>query len=784
MTTYGASRGIEGSDGRQLSPAEGWSAVALLVVMLLALGIAVDTARWVGTTVAGDSRTGFLPFVLLAGATWGFVGAKSKLPAALVHLIGAVIGTVLVIVLVAGVNSTAEDLLARIAALSASLDRFGVDLIVRQVRSPETSAFLIVTGCIAWATGAYAAFAVFRRHRPMDALVVLGLLLLANLSLTYESLFAHLVIFAVAGLLLLVRANLDEQRSGWARRRIGDAGHVSGLFMRSGLTFVAVAVIGAVLLTSVASSAPLAGIWRAYQSDLAGVGQQFNRWIGGLTAPARGPNSLFSASQTIQSRWISDPAIAYLAKPDDGQGHYWRVGTYDQFDGGNWNQTDRIRFRVEAGDKLLGVTTGEIIPEADREQVAVAFTAVQPSGDSVLSPEAPYVVADRAVDVWLKGVNGPFATADFADGLNEGDTYTISSLVRTTGEEAGLTKAKLRAASPAIPFAVTPYGLPELAIQPGSVGATTERVAQEILAALPSDRRDAYSIAEATEAYLRDPKNGFRYEADITGVCTSGQIVDCFLREDVRKGFCQQFATAMVMLLRENSVPARLAMGYLPGVERSDGVWEIGRSAAHAWVEVYFPGYGWVQFDPTPTTDLGGTVTGRVLPEGQPVATPAAGVGASQPPSDRTFQIDEPGQDEIGGGNVTPPPSGPGGGWLAIVLVAVLIVGFGIAGYSVRERRKPMQTPEVVFGGMARLAARFGYGQRPTQTAYEYADALGEVIPAARDELALVARVKVETQYARRTPAPDVLLAVRHAYRRIRVRLLALIFRRPRRRTR
>ena len=127
MTTYAASRAFDEPDGRDLSPAEGWTAVALLVVMLLAVGIAVDSARWVGTTVAGESRTGFLPLVLLAGAAWGFVGAKSKLPAALVHVIGAVIGTLLVIVLVAGVNSTAAELSARLAALSASLDRFGVD---------------------------------------------------------------------------------------------------------------------------------------------------------------------------------------------------------------------------------------------------------------------------------------------------------------------------------------------------------------------------------------------------------------------------------------------------------------------------------------------------------------------------------------------------------------------------------------------------------------------------------------------------------------------------------
>ncbi len=225
-------------------------------------------------------------------------------------------------------------------------------------------------------------------------------------------------------------------------------------------------------------------------------------------------------------------------------------------------------------------------------------------------------------------------------------------------------------------------------------------------------------------------------------------------------------------------------MGYLPGVEQPDGIWEVDRGSAHAWVEVFFPDHGWVQFDPTPgTRGRGGVPT--VLPPGQPIAAASPGAGASRAPSDRTFEIDEPGQDELSGGALPPPPGGgPGGGWLAIVLIAVLIVGFAVAGYSVRQRRKPTQAPEVVYGGVARLAGRFGYGPRPTQTAYEYATALGAIIPAAREELALVARVKVETQYARRTPTPDVLLAVRHAYRRIRLRLLALIIRRPRGRMR
>jgi transglutaminase-like putative cysteine protease len=780
VTTYGASRGFDEPDGRDLAPEEGWTAIALLVVMLLAVGIAVDSARWVGTTVAGESRTGFLPVVLLAGAAWGFAGAKSKLPAALVHIIGAVIGTLLVIVLVAGVNSSAAELTDRLAALSASLDRFGVDIIVRQVRSTETAAFLLVTGCIAWATGAYAAFAVFRRHRPMDALVVLGLLLLANLSLTYESLFAHLVIFAAAGLLLLVRANLDEQRSGWLRRRIGDAGHVSGLFMRSGLTFVTVAVIGAVVLTSVASSNPLAGFWRTYQSDIAGVGQQLNRWVGGLSAPARGPNALFGASQTIQSLWQASNEIAYLATTSDGLGQYWRVATYDDFSGDSWNQTARTAVRVDPGTPVMAGTTREIAEAPDRHEVTATITAIQPSGDSLLAPEIP-VAVDRPLSVVLSGEGGPFLTADFADGLREQETYEVVSLVRNVGAKTGLTENELAATPQSYPGWLSQY----TAINEGSIGSTTREVADAIVAALPTDRRHAFYVAKAMQDYLRSSRNGFEYDTDIRGLCQSGQVVDCFLREGVRRGFCQQFASAMVMMLRTQDIPARLAMGYLPGTPRaSDGVWQIDRGAAHAWVEVYFVGEGWVRFDPTPgTQDRGGVATR--LPVGQAVPSPSAGAGASGPPQ-RTFEgINEPGQDEFDDGLAASlTPSGPSGGVLAIVLVAVLVVGFAIAGYSVRERRRPSQAPEVVYGGMARLAGRFGYGPRPTQTAYEYATALSEVIPAAREELALVARVKVETQYARRTPSPDVLLAVRHAYRRIRLRLLALMFRRPRRRLR
>ena len=75
--------------------------------------------------------------------------------------------------------------------------------------------------------------------------------------------------------------------------------------------------------------------------------------------------------------------------------------------------------------------------------------------------------------------------------------------------------------------------------------------------------------------------------------------VDDFLFVSQR-GFCEQIASALTVMLRSQGVPARLATGYLPGErDRVSGVWKVRASDAHAWVEVWFPETGWEAFDPT-----------------------------------------------------------------------------------------------------------------------------------------------------------------------------------------
>jgi hypothetical protein len=233
-------------------------------------------------------------------------------------------------------------------------------------------------------------------------------------------------------------------------------------------------------------------------------------------------------------------------------------------------------------------------------------------------------------------------------------------------------------------------------------------------------------------------------------------------------------------MMRTLGVPARYVQGYLPGKELGDsaGTRQIDGSASHAWVEVYFPNYGWVKFDPTP----GNTANGRaptVLPIGDPVP-PGQGTGPSPTPGGFVpgFQIPEEPVDPATVPQLTPKPPDPG--LIGLMVVTTLIVVAVVLALFARRRRRPALSGDQTFDRVARLASRFGYAPHPSQTAYEYAGTLSDVLPGIRQELQVVAHAKVESTYARRLPSASAVEAMRNAYARIRRGMMRLVLRRGR----
>ena len=114
---------------------------------------------------------------------------------------------------------------------------------------------------------------------------------------------------------------------------------------------------------------------------------------------------------------------------------------------------------------------------------------------------------------------------------------------------------------------------------------------------IAENARTPYDVAVTLINWLKDEK---RYSLD--AAATSDNVADEFVFE-MNEGYCEHFATAFVVMLRSHDIPARYTVGYTSGDETTDDVYEIRGMHAHAWAEVYFPGFGWIKFDPTPGED-------------------------------------------------------------------------------------------------------------------------------------------------------------------------------------
>lgn len=776
--TLAASRARTFGGRLRTRPAEGWLTLAMVLLLVASLAWSLMDAGWVPVS---QGSTGYLIWLVVAGVMIEFIGAKAGWGRWRTHLVGAVLAG-LVLPLVAGaVVLATEDQVADLGnpltmyrAAGSVAYHVWADL-VRDGR-PFTSQYghyHIVFGALVWAAGMLAGGAVFARRRPLDAVVVVGLLLLANMGITDHEQIQYLVLFSVAALVLLVRTHTFDEQVTWVRRRIGDPEAVSALYLRGGGSFIAITVIAALFLTATASSAPLQGLWSDLPQRLAGVSQWLQRF-----APTGGnPRGLgavgFGPSATTQGLWQPTNAVAFTAQvPANEPAHFkWRAGTYANYDGvARWDWGDTASVRRDPRASILAGTGDDPALEIGRREVRITVTPAVFVDTTVLSPQAIEWV-DRPTILRLTGDR--FTSLDWTDGSG---AYTETALIPEVGGASGLTQNRLRTAGRGYP---TDVARSYLGVKDGSLGPQSLAIyddVKRIASEAGGPPGNPYDLALAMQDYLRSTR--FEYSADVRDLvrehCTGLSSVECFAT--IRKGYCEYYASLMTLLMRHDGIPTRIAYGFLGGARAIDGTEIVNAAQAHWWVEVYFPGYGWVEFDPT--GDIGRP---QSIPSGPP-ETPRTSFPLSTGPIDRERDP------AIGGsrapGTVGPASQTPSGPGPFIAIALLLLVGVGALAFTARRRapRRPMD-PDVAWGSLGRLAARFGFGPRPAQTVYEYAGMLGEAVPAARVELTTVARAKVEVAYGRHELGIDRLRAVGEAYRRLRFALLRVGLRRvPRRR--
>jgi transglutaminase-like putative cysteine protease len=750
-----------------LAPAEGWVTLGLTLLLCLTLAWSLDDARWV---LGRETYLDFLPLAAAGGVLAGFIGPKVGWGRWQTHLIGSVFAALIIPLFVASVAYPEGASLRGLyeAAAGSVVAAYG-DIVVRnQVSTIQYLHYLMTLGILVWATSMFASYAVFGHHRPLSAVTVIGLLLVGNMALTINDQLNDLVVYSLAALFLLIRSHILEEQSEWLRRRIGDPASIASVYLRGGSAFIAVAVVGALILTQTAASKPLAGAWDGVSDGLVVLSRSLQRFL-----PAGGANrSLgvsFGPNATVQQVWTTDSSLAatiQLSTRDTGD-DYWRAVTYDRIDLNGWSMSNSSTIGRAAGDSLLNGFADDVAPEGRK---TLSFTVVPADfrGSTILSPATP-VTVDETTRLTVLGPGGYFSTVERDGGSGP---YVVTALVQVNGNDPGqLNEELLRAAGTDYPQEINDR---YLGVADGSFGPFARELEARIVAESPSNT--PYDLASTIVEELHS--SAFTYDTDVRGIdCAGVSTVECFAQ--FKRGFCQYYAATMAVILRDLKVPTRIALGFLPGTfDPQTGTERVFNSDAHAWVEVYFPGVGWVTFDPTG----GGIAQLAPLPSGNPVASgPRASSNAVIPT--RPLETD-PFANDPGGAAQGRVNTGSLGPFVAVTVLLLLAIG-GLAFIVWQRGPRSGTTADLAYGTVTRLAARFGFGPRPTQTVYEFTGALSEVLPTSRPELETVARAKVESIYGQRILGADRLVALRAAQRRLRVSLLRLAFRRkhrPRRR--
>lgn len=751
---------------RILHPTAGWLSLGLLAVMVLALGWSVQGAEWL-------DHLGFLVpvglWALAIGAALGVLGWTIVIALPIAALLGAWI-------IVWTIGGEYHPILSqgdRLLALRA--DALDWLVVVLDTGYPTQMApYAIGLGVLMFATAFMAAFAVYRYHRVLDAIALLGTALIVNMSATYTDLFAHLLLFVIAALLLWLRAALVTRREGWQRRRVNENLEVPAAIMRSGIVFAAASVALAWGLTGVAVAAPLTDAWRSLDGVWTGVRDQFDGVFGSLTNPqSRITGTSFGPGFAVRGEWISnDEEVLVLAA---SRPLYLRTATYDVYTGRGWERSDGPKRQVAAGERLFEVPTSERPTVQESVEIeTITIQMRQAIGRNLFTAGSPLKVYAPVV-IHESGGQPVLGAIDAANAFGAGEAYQASVAISQA------TEAELGAAGTDYPASVRALYL--------STAGITGRV-QQLAEGLTAEAANPYEKARALARYLsRDDSFTYATRAELP---KGGQdLVDFFLFDPTanRTGYCEYYASAMVMMARAVGLPARVAVGFAPGEETEGGTYLVREANAHAWAEIYFPGYGWQIFEATKTINPGFT---RVSGDPSTVGPPVRGREDPDPLSEWELgQADDPvttlpSFDPIAGGfdatQGRPQPQaeqareGNAALILALVALGALVVWWRVR--SIERRWRVLPAGDRAWRQLTAAAERAGVGPRPSETIYEYAGWLEEQLPNQREPIRTVADGKVFQAYSGRRMTRAAGDRLESAIARLRLPLIGLAVRR------
>ncbi|MBV8528961.1 MAG: transglutaminase domain-containing protein [Candidatus Dormibacteraeota bacterium] len=580
-------------------------------------------------------------------------------------------------------------------------------------------AFTVGLCAILWLTGYWLGWMALRERQGVLAVLPLYAILATNvLNARNPNAVALPEAIAVAlSLVVIAGTNWEAIQARWAGGAVLSLPGTRTRFAATVAVAVAVLTAAAVLIPAATSTDISARLFPGAQPGTHGTGGS-----GAATIE-------FSTGTVPGGALASHPQQVLTYSVDTSQPVYLSVVNDTQFVAGNWYPAEGGDVPV-AGVSFGGVSVGSgTLPRdltaADGAGVAAAATVhatltVQPGATGSTSYEV-FAGEPTAVDhpgtafgMIANQRRGQLLTVDNVQLAGSGTQLKTTALISTA------TADQLRAAGSSYPQFVKAYtGLQQDSTEPvKTIAALAEQ--------WTAGTTNAYDAATAIETRLRDPQS-FQYTLTPPASPQGMWPVVYFLTQSHR-GYCQYFASAMGAMLRSLGIPARLVSGYGPGTASPNarpGTKEniVTTSDAHTWVEAYFPGYGWIPFEPTPPSAQGAYtpfLRGSAAVNGAPVP------GASETPGPASSK---PGFQD-------PEPSGASAGSAGQGLPGAAVFGLVVAGLAVLSLLYALfmllpRSPRGAWRRLEWLGAMRGLRRRSGETHLQYAERIATATPRA-----------------------------------------------------
>lgn len=690
-------------------PEEGWLPLLLLIAIASAMVTAVAEANWVpeGGVVFWTVSLGLLLTIYLAKRPLSWLFAWPLITGYGLALTIIDLGQLrppLPILL----NNPGESLIYIRQNLILLADRVGgwLTAVSGGGSSQETIVFAFGLALFSWLLIAYLGWATYRQHSPLNALIITGL------ALGFNTLYGSTTIWPLAAfiglaVLLLAAIHMVDMHQIWNREAVD---FPTGINVELLLTGSGIA-LGLLALSLVVPAINIRAIRAALmeQQSIQEAEQAFERAFGGVNI-----NPDFSLEQELErsrSRGGEMPRSFLLGNPPELSERlvmtatvqlqeaapgatwpiHWRSFSHDIYTGRGWTISSERTEDFDPGQRLPIPAVES--PRLINQTVHWALGATRTRYTLGLP-----LRFDQFVTAHWRGLS------DLTQVRGGGSTYTAESQV-TNATPNDLRQASLAGIPDTILARYTtlpvdlPERIPQLALEAAGTAATP------------------YDQVKAIESFLRQ----YPYSLDVTLPPANQDLVDYFLF-DLQTGYCDYYASSMVVMARSLGLPARFATGFLAQRPNENGIQEIYAINAHSWAEIYFAGYGWIEFEPT-----------AAFPS-QSQLEPSADF-LTQPPDFPAGEVIE----------LPPPPEPETPSILTnpnfLIVLALFLAGIGFLAWLVFGSQGESDAVLHAYGRLQQTAHQIGQPTPQSQTPIEFGAAFNQRITNLAQKSKLVKRL-------------------------------------------